>query len=769
MPLNNKRNAIMKRLPPSAAIATLFLLAGPAWAAEADADVAADADAKAASPEILVIGSPERLLEISGSGAVVTAEDLRRTRVLNVNDALRMVAGVFPRDEEGAGARPNIGIRGLNPTRSTKVLLLEDGIPLSFAPYGDNASYYHPPIERFERIEVLKGAAQVRFGPQTIGGVINYITPRAPDELTARVTVQGGNRNALALDGMLGGPLLGGRVLVHANHKQTAGNRDNQLMRFTDLFGKGEWDLGDSQRLTLKASWFRERSDLTYTGLTRAEFASDPRGNPFPRGYDTFHSDRYNFTAAHGWTMADGLELRTTAYYHHFDRDWWRQSSNSAQRPNDASDPGCGGMANLLSGCGNEGRLRAYDTWGVETRATLSHAEFLGLGIGGETELGLRYHEEKQRRRQLNGDSADARVAGTSVNAGVRENQLRYATALAAFVQSTLDFGRLSLIPGVRMEMVDFERRNLPTDILVGGRPSGVQTVETRGSASLDQLVPGLGATFGVTDAIILYGGVHRGFAPPRVEDAINATGGSVDLDAELSWNWEAGVRGSLLPGLQADATFFVMEFDNQIVPQSVAGGVGATLTSAGRTLHRGGELSASFSSKAAEMTGETDIFARAAITWLPTARYASTRIATAPCFDGRTPGTPVETGAGPVPCGVPQDVEGNRLAYSPEWLVGAAIGVEHRGFTGQVEVVGQSDMFADDVNLMPVTPDGQRGAIPGWAVVNLAASYGPPQGKWEVFATARNLFDRTIIVDRSRGVVPGMPLTLQAGVSFRF
>jgi Fe(3+) dicitrate transport protein len=113
--------------------------------------------------------------------------------------------------------------------------------------------------------------------------------------------------------------------------------------------------------------------------------------------------------------------------------------------------------------------------------------------------------------------------------------------------------------------------------------------------------------------------------------------------------------------------------------------------------------------------------------------------------------------------------VEGNRLPYSPEWLLSAAVGVEHKGFTGQVEVVGQSDMFADDVNLVPVSPDGQRGVIPGWAVVNLAASYGPPEGRWEVFATARNLFDRTIIVDRSRGVVPGMPLTFQAGVSFRF
>jgi Fe(3+) dicitrate transport protein len=765
-------------VPPLSSAAYLLLLAAALPASALAADVAGAGEAAAADdaaagaaapPDILVIGTPERLMEISGSGAVVSAEDLRRSRVLNVNDALRMVAGVFPRDEEGAGARPNIGIRGLNPTRSTKVLLLEDGVPLAFAPYGDNASYYHPPIERFERIEVLKGASQVRFGPQTIGGVINYITPRAPDELTGRVTVQGGNRDSLALDGMIGGPLLGGRVLVHANHKQTAGNRDNQLLRFTDLFGKGEWEFGPDHSLTLKGSWFKERSDITYTGLTRAEFEADPRGNPFPRGNDTFHTDRYSFTAAHGWTMADGLVLKTTAYYHHFDRDWWRQSSNSNQRPNDASDPNCRGMANLLSGCGNEGRLRTYDTWGVESRATLDHAGFLGLGIGGETEIGLRYHEEKQRRRQLNGDSADARVAGTSVNAGVRENQLRYATALAAFAQSTLDFGRLAIIPGVRMEMVDFERRNLPVDILVGGRPSGAQTVETQGRTSLDQFVPGVGATFDVTDAIILYGGVHRGFAPPTVSDAINLAGGTVDLESELSWNWEAGVRGTLLPGLQADATFFVMEFDNQIVPQSVAGGVGATLTSAGRTLHRGGELSFSYSSRTAGLTGETDVFARAAITWLPTARYASTRIATAPCFDGRTPGTPVETGSGPVPCGVAGDVEGNRLPYSPEWLVGGAVGVEHKGFTGQVEVVGQSDMFADDVNLVPVSPDGQRGRIPGWAVVNLAASYGPPDGKWEVFATARNLFNRTLIVDRSRGVTPGMPLTVQGGVTFRF
>lgn len=733
--------------------------------AESGAPAGTLTSASQPATEIVVVGNPEDAEAIAGSFAKVTEEDLRRSRVLNVNDALRQVAGVFPRDEEGAGARPNIGIRGLNPIRSTKVLLLEDGIPLGFAPYGDNAAYYHPPIQRFNSVEVLKGAAQVRFGPQTIGGVVNYITPDVPQEFTARGTIAGGNRDMLMLDGQVGGKLLGGGVLVHVNHNQTDGNRDNQALNFTDIFLKGAWEFGADHGLTIKLSRFREDSKVTYSGLTRAEFAADPRGNVFIN--DDFQTERLNATLAHRWNLSDELTLRTTGYYHYFTRDWWRQSSNSGQRPNDASDPTCGGLANLNTTCGNEGRLRDYDTYGVESRLTIDHAL---LGFGGETEIGVRYHEERQARRQWNGDTPDARTPGTGINAGVRENNERDVNAFSAFIQSRLELGALALTPGVRAEFIDFERRNLPVSVLVAGRPSGAVTTPTSGSSSLDKVLPGLGATWALTDTITLYGGVHRGFAPPRVEDIITATGGSVDLDPELSWNYEIGLRGEVVPGINADATFFVMDFDNQIVAQSVAGGIGTTLTSAGRTLHRGGELALNASSRAAGWTeGDTDVFARASITWVADARFNSTRIATAPCFDGATTGTLVATGAGAVPCGVARNVDGNRLPYSPEWLVSGAVGVEHKGFTGQVELVSQSSIFADDANLIPVTPDGQRGLIGGWTQFNAALSYGPPGGRWEVFTTARNIFDRLYIVDRARGVLPGQPFTIQAGLTLRY
>jgi Fe(3+) dicitrate transport protein len=752
-------------LPIALACANPALAAPDAAAAMANASGELAADDAETTNEIVVVGDALRAGRIAGSVALVSEADLKRSRVFTVNDALRQVAGLFARDEEGAGARPNIGIRGLNPIRSTKVLLLEDGIPLGYAPYGDNAAYYHPPIERFNRLEVIKGAGQVRFGPQTIGGVINYITPDAPDSLMARGTVAAGNRDTLNLDGMIGGRLLGGGVLLHVNHKETDGNRNNQALRFTDIFLKGSWDIGPDHGVTLKLSRFNENSQVTYSGLTRAEFAADPRGNVFAN--DDFQTERWNATLSHRWTLSEALTLKTSAYYHYFTRDWWRQSSNSGQRPNDASDPACGGMANLLSTCGNEGRLRDYDTWGIESRLTLAHD---GLGFGGETEIGVRWHHEEQRRRQWNGDTPTARTPGTSINGGVRENNERDANAFSAFIQSRLQFGPVAIIPGLRGEFINFERRNLPVDVLVGGRPTGAVTAATSGRQSLDKLLPGIGLTWDVAPDVTLYGGVHRGFAPPRVEDIITAAGGSVDLDAELSWNWEAGIRGAIAKGLRGDATFYVLDFSNQIVAQSVAGGVGATLTSAGRTLHRGGELSLTLSSRDAGWSSkDTDVFARAAITWVAEARFSGTRIATAPCFDGAATGTLVATGSGAVPCGVARNVQGNRLPYSPEWLASGAVGIEHKGFTGQVEVVGQSSMFADDANLIPVTPDGQRGQIGGWAQVNVALSYGPPQGKWEVFVSARNLFDRLFIIDRARGALPGQPFMLQGGVTVRY
>ena len=723
---------------------------------------ATDDDSGADRADIIVIGEGATAETLPGSATIIDADDLARSRSFTVLEALRQVPGLFARDEEGAGLRPNIGVRGLTPIRSTKVLLLEDGIPFGFAPYGDNAAYFHPPLSRFSAIEVLRGAAQIRFGPQTIGGVVNYITPDAPDEFGGRISGSIGNQGYREADLMLGGPALGGAVLLHANRRLTDGNRDNQRLRLTDVYGKGEWDLGGAGDIELRLSHTREDSQVSYTGLTRAEFAADPRGNIFAN--DEFSIRRWSAVAAHGIDLNAAMTLRTNAYYHYFDRVWARQSSNSGQRPNDASDPLCGGLANLNTTCGNEVRDRTYDTFGVETRLTIDHG-----GRAGSTEVGFRWHREEQRRRQINSDTPTGRTPGLSVNAGLRENNQRFLEAFALFAQSDLRFGDFGLQPGFRAEFIDYRRVNLGTSVIAGGRPTGALTPVSEGRSNLQSFIPGIGATWRVTPALTLYGGIHRGFAPPRVEDIITAGGGSVDLDAERSQNVELGARGTLLAGLTFDATAFRLDFANQIIPASVAGGVGTTLTSAGRTRHSGGELSLDYSSRAGGVTETVDIFARAALTWVAEADFASTRIATAPCFDGRITGAPVAARGGDIPCGIARDVRGNRLPYAPEWLYSAAVGIERGGWSAQAEIQGQSSLYADDVNLITVSPDGQRGRVGGWAVVNLALNIAPEGSPVSGFVTVKNLFDQLYITDRARGILVGTPRLIQAGVTLRF
>jgi len=684
--------------------------------------------------EVIVVGDRSRRLTVPGAADSLERADLEGAHVLSVNEALRKVPGIYARDEEGLGLRPNIGVRGLNPTRSSKILLLEDGLPLAYGPYGDNATYYHPPVDRFERIEVLKGSGQVLFGPHTVGGVINYITPAPPAELSGRLDLAGGSRAFREMHGEVGNtfqwfPAGETGVLLNGTWKQSDGTRANTRLEQGDLNLKVVQTLSSTQQLTLRLSALREDSQVSYSGLTLAEYLADPRGNPFR--HDSFVLDRQALSVTHGWQPASGLTLTTSLYYTAFHRDWWRQSSNSGQRPSDASDPRCGGVANLETTCGNEGRLREYSTLGLEPR--LAWRGSLG-GLETELQVGARIHRETQDRLQINGDTPTARTPGSSVNGGLREDNSRDVQARSGYVQWSLSAGSLTVVPGVRYEHIRFARSNHLTG--------------ASGETTVSQVIPGLGTVWQVDDRLSWFAGIHRGFSPPRVEDVITNAGGTVDLGAERSWNTELGVRFRPLPGLSFEATGFRMDFANQIVPASAAGGAGATLTSAGRTLHQGMELLATFDRANLFGTGWNG-WTRLAWTWLDDARYLGVRNSTVTGFTGVS-------------------VSGNRLPYAPRHTGTWSVGIEGpRGFGAQLELAHTGAMFGDDLNTVALTADGQRGRLGGYTVVNLALNQSLMEGRLQVHLAAKNLLGREYIADLSRGILPGAPRQLQAGFSF--
>ncbi|HET8677520.1 MAG TPA: TonB-dependent receptor [Blastocatellia bacterium] len=677
-----------------------------------------------------IADTPETIERIPGSIAIIDEKTLETSRVFTFTEALRKVAGVQVRDEEGFGLRPNIGIRGLNPTRSSKVLLLEDGIPLTYAPYGDNASYYHPPIDRFETIEVLKGSGQIAYGPVTVGGVINYVTPNPPSKPSGYVALTGGNRDYFNGHINYGGTWGGAGLLFDYTRKQGEGARDNVRSGINDFNFKSLMGIGSRQALTLRANYYGEDSNVTYSGLREDEYRADARQNPFRN--DFFYGDRYGASATHAYIFSNELALTTNIYGSFFRRHWWRQSSNSGQRPNDTADPQCGGMANLNTTCGNEGRLREYGVWGVEPRLRASYALF---GARNETDFGVRLHFENQDRRQENGDRPTSR---TGV---VVEDNERKAQAYSAFLQNRFLIGDWAITPGVRVEYIEYDRTNRLANAGAG----------VTGSTNVAQLVPGIGVSYSPRASAALFAGVHRGFAPPRTEDIINnTTGGSIDLDPELSWNYEAGFRSLVLSGVRLEATFFRMDYENQIIPASLAGGVGAALTNGGETIHQGAELTARLDTGTITKSRH-NLYVQTAYTYLPIARFEGARFSNVSGF------TTIS-------------ITGNRLPYAPEHLLNFTVGYSNpSGIDALLEAVHVSDQFGDDLNTIIPSPDGQRGLIPSYTIWNATANYNVEAMRSTFFVTCKNLLDRTFIVDRARGILPSSPRLVQGGLKFKF
>ncbi len=702
-------------LAPLAAAALLCLSAAPALhAQEADAGTGAEK----LLPRVDVVGSGEGVQKAPGSAAVIDSRTLEESRVFNVNEALRKVPGVHVREEEGVGLRPNIGIRGMNPTRSTKTLLLEDGLPLSFAPYGDNASYYHPPIDRYDSIEVSKGSQVIRFGPQTAGGVINYITPEPQRELGGFVGLAGGSR------GYLNGHVMvtGNGAIADIYHKQSDGARDNMHSRLDDVNFKWAGQLNDDHKLVLRATHFREHSQLTYAGLTQAEFVANPRQNPFKN--DFFDAHRTGLSATHEWRLDGQSKLLTSVYGAYFDRDWWRQASNSGDCT----------LRNLdaASGCAVNGRLRSYTTAGIDTRMQ-QRAELMGMQS--DMEYGLKLHHEVQRRRQEKYTKYADYIADSRPADFLQENQKRRTQAVSAFASARMQVSaRLAVTPVARVEHIRNER------VFYSDNNNSTANSGTV-PANFTEFIPGIGATYQLSEETVIYGGVHRGFSPPRVEDAVSGGGTVVDLRAERSVNAEAGIRTSPARDIYVDAAVFRNDFSNLVQVGNIAGGNAGYQE--GKALFQGVELASQFDKIAQPMDG--NLFARLAWTWLPTAEQRS-------AFT-----SPAGTGS-----------VGKRLPYAPEHLMTATLGYRaSANWSARVEYVYVGKQFADFDNTTTASSDGQQGLIDAYGVVNAVANY--TVGKATFFIAGKNLGDKTCIVDRTRGIQVGMPRTFQAGLKYAF
>lgn len=697
-------------------------------------------------PEVLILGKSDRLFgKTPGSASFIPTKEIQKINALSGNEVLRRSPGVHVSDEEGIGLRANIGIRGLDPDRSRTLLVMEDGIPVALAPYGEPEMYYTPPIDRMSGIELLKGSGQILYGPQTIGGVLNYLTKAPPEQRETSLKLQGGSGGYYNVLGQYGNR-FGNTGMYVSVLKKGANQLGTMHFDVTDVLAKLEMKLSEKSTLLLKTGYYQESSNATYLGITQTMY--DAGGQDFERMApdDRLQIRRYNFSINHQYRISGSIQLKTTAFAYTTTRNWRRQDfvSNPADNTKPANWTGVtwgdesvpGGAIYMRNSTGN--RNRQFEVAGVQTGID---GNYRAAGLDHEWKAGVRFIYEKADEQRINGTKSDAE------SGALTEDEDRLGHAISAFVQqSTQLHAKFAMHAGVRMENFDYERQIFRRTFRVGSQNVIRDTFVVNGR-TIHSWIPGAGFTWKPKPQLTLFGGIHKGFAPPRTKDAISDTGVVYELEAEQSVNTELGFRSRPLKGIQWELTAYHMAFSNQVIPVSESsGGMGSGLVNGGKTLHQGIE------------TALVMDVAR----WLSWQKISLVADVNANWVDARFKGDRNKDGV---------SITDNRTPYAPKWLVNGAITMEWLKGPGlRVGVNYTGEQYADELNTVAPVADGRNGLIPSFYTVDASAYYTLEKIRTTVQVSVKNITDERYITSRRpQGIRVGLPRWIGLTVEHRF
>lgn len=701
-----------------------------------------------ALPQIDVVGRrPADLDSVPGTADIINQKELRQMAPTHSGEALSKMPGVNVSSEDGMGLRLNIGIRGLDPVRGRKILILEDGIPVSMAPYGEPEMYYTPKIERMKRLVIVKGSGSILWGPQTIGGVLNFITHDPPKEFQLRAEVRYGSYNYFQAHASVGDTINNFGYRFEVLHQRYEGFRALKL-GFTDVSGKMVVRISQSNILGIKLQYYNERSNATYLGLTTPQYLNDASQNHAI--HDRFPINRYGLALNHKLLFGSAGLLHTRLYAHYVSRFWQRQDFSRANdgktkyvriingsNQSDPNAPNDGSSIFFKNSTGN--RNRAFLVGGLESRYTLEY----NLGpVANEFIFGLRAHYEQGNEQYINGENAQ------SPSGSIRDHETRETFALAAYIQNNFMFlnRKLKITPGFRFEFLNPRRHLFRTRVK---QPDGTRKAMDTNiieDSIMIAPIPGIGISYEIQKGFNIFAGMHRGFAPPRTKDSITADGDDLELDPEFSWNYELGLRIRKSNFLYIQAAGFVMDFQNQVIPPSESSGavatdpgnLGKSVINAGQTLHAGAEASITFDTLAL-LKSRARLPLSVSYTWVPVARFIGGKY------------------------------DGNRLPYAPEHLLSLSLRFEHPvGFSASVSGNFITDQTTDKGETITPSIHGLVGRIDARFLLDARIAYTFRLGRYSIgaFVAGKNLTNTKYISSRRpQGIQPGAPLQIFGGI----
>ncbi len=695
---------------------------------------------------VTIVGSPIWMNKIPGAATYISAEQLQKHNYTDINRVLRSVSGVNIQEEDGYGLRPNIGLRGAGVERSSKLNIMEDGVLIAPAPYSAPAAYYFPMVNRMNTVEVRKGSAQIKYGPNTTGGAINLISTPIPSDFKGSAEMSIGDNSANNFYANVGDSYQNFGYLIEAMQIGTDGFKqlDNggttgfDIKNFMAKFMvRSNPDAKFYQRADLKLGYYDEVSDETYLGLTRDDFSINPFRRYAASQMDQMNAEHFQVMLRHFIQLSSQLDVTSTIYRNDFSRDWYKlQSVNGTGPAGVLRDPTNNpdalavlkGEASADDAIMVRSNNREYFSQGIESIITFNN----DLGsVNNEIQLGIRLHQDEEDRFQFEDGyrMEDGNMILTSQGTpGTQANRIGSATALSLFLQDKISYQNFTFTPGVRFENIWFENQNF-----------GSSDLERTGSNlstndyTINVFVPGIGITYDLDDNFTLISGVHKGFSPP-------SPGSSAETQSEESINYELGFRLAN-NSINFEAIGFFNNYSNLLGSDLAAGGGTGTTAqfNAGEVEVFGLELAA----------GTNLIRNNESAFSIPLSMNYT--------FTNATFQNSFESNFGPWG----SVSSGDELPFVPKHQINATAGVDYKSYSLNLSGTSTSRMRTIAGQGSILTEE----STDSYFLLDASGSY-QATSTINVFVNIRNLLDEIYIVsDRPHGIRPGLPRTFMGGL----
>lgn len=660
-------------------------------------------------PTILVIGNnPADVSRQPGAVSLVQLEELILRQPRSTEEALRNVPGITTKPEEESAIVANIGMRGLS-SGDYKTLILEDGVPVAPGLFVGNGRYYNPRIQRMEGIEVLKGAASLRYGPSTIGGVINYVTKQPRDG--AEVSFRAGSWNTRESTVEAGASTSAGDASfgLIANKVRSDGFL-NKGYDTTDIMIKAGMAIGNNQRVSIKYTDYASDANISYRGHFLQEFLNKAPNNPAADDY--YLTERRSLDLNHEWDISSVARLNTLVFGSDMFRDYWRFNTN-----NTASVA----ASRWVYSDTLNGNNRAFTRFGIDTRLHVEHQLF---AVTSETEIGLRYMDEEMDDKTVQATRALPRTGPLGRDA------LDSAESYALYAQNRfLLTEALALTAGLRVEQYEQYRLDRRRHDAQGN------SAATRNT----EVMPGIGMSWQINPQAQLFGSVYKAFSPSLNGDALNGLQDQ-QLDAERSLNMELGIRGAN-QRMTYEFALFRMNFDNQIIPANSNSQF--QVTNGGKTLHQGLEFGTGL-----DLGAGFNLNANA--TYVTDAEFRGNRV--------------TRTGAITTP-------DGNRIPFTPELTANLTLEYERGSLRSGISMHYSSDQYTDVLNRKPLTESITgffTGQVSSCTLADVFVVYAI-NDQLTLNANVKNLADRHYIASLRQGIYVGPERSIDLGLRYRF